>query len=77
VIVPWWRSSRGQSGLQRAAASAWHNVGETTQVLMVCFELLSHVVRGGVVLYWVSLCLGDCLCGGIRFGVLCINVYSS
>ena len=68
MIVPWWRSHGSRSNLQQAAALAWHSVGDDDPV----FDgLLSTPLPGGSSVACV-VCI--CLCGGVRFGVLCTNV---
>ena len=68
VIVPWWRSSGSRSGLQRAAALAWHNIGDNGAV----FDgLLSTPLLGGG---GVACVVYVCLCGGVHFNALCTNI---
>ena len=61
-----------RSGLQRAAASAWHSVGDDDAV---CGGLLSaHLSGCGSVAFCCVRCV-RCLCGGDRFGVWCIIAF--
>ena len=72
MIVALWRSPGSCSGLQRATALVWHNVGDNGAV----FDgLLSTPLLGGGGGVVCVVCV--CLCGGVCFGALCTNASPS
>jgi len=70
MIVPWW-SPDSRSSLQRAAALAWHSVGDDGAVFDT---LLSTPLPGGG---GVACVVCVCLCSGVCFDALCMNASPS
>jgi hypothetical protein len=68
VTVPWWRRSGGRSGLQRAATSVWHSVGDNGADVDGLF--LTPLPSGGGVMF----CVGAFVC--VR-GFVCAVVSAS